>query len=110
MVNAVSYAERLQKARARQGRLTDEEYDALQGDILSVLQPGRKYAMSTSGIIHLLVKFLGWERRKLDGPRDYLTYPLEQLEWTHKLIRSEALVAGETVFSIYWRENWNDTD
>lgn len=73
----MNYAERLYKAKRKQGKLTSEQIEKLRSDLLPVLDSNFR---SEKDIIWKLVRNHGWKKEKLFGPRKYVRNCLERLD------------------------------
>jgi hypothetical protein len=83
----VSVAERRYKARSRQGTLTAEQIKQLKSDLLALVD-GRTNPKAVERLEDELVRFCGWDRHKIKGPRPYVEDCLESLE-NEGLIKSQ---------------------
>jgi hypothetical protein len=101
----MSAAERFQRAKARQGKLTLEQWAELEEDILRLLN-GKRSPKTLAQIEGELIQFCGWDRHKIKGPRSFTTEILYSLRWHQKLVRSKYYpeISGD---EIYWREAWD---
>jgi hypothetical protein len=92
----LSYAEQQYRARLKEGKLFPEEWETLCSDVIAVLD-GKNHPKDYDEIKSRLVKFCGWSRDKLSGPRHYLANCLWYLVDTG-LIQADELI-----------EDWYDT-
>jgi hypothetical protein len=74
----MSEAERFQRAKSRQGKLTPEQWAELEEDILRLLN-GKRSPKTLAQIEAELVKFCGWDRHKIKGPRCFVYETLMDL-------------------------------
>jgi hypothetical protein len=102
----MSEAERFQRAKARQGKLTPEQWTELEEDILRLLN-GKRWPKTLAQIEDELVKFCGWDRHKIKGPRSFTAEILYSLRWHAKVVQSKYYpdILGD---EIYWKETLND--
>ncbi len=89
----MSRAERLYKARSLQGKLTSEQIAELKADLLRLLNT-KEHPKSDTQLEQELVRFCGWNRRKIVGPRPYVYDCLDGLE-REGLIESDSKYVGE---------------
>jgi hypothetical protein len=75
----MSAAERLSRARSLQGFLTAEQWVTLKSDLFRLLD-GKKYPKAEAQLRQELVRNLGWDRRKIFGPRPFVSDCLDDLE------------------------------
>jgi hypothetical protein len=101
----MSEAERFQRAKARQGKLTPEQWTDLEDDVLRLLN-GKRWPKTLAQIEDELVRFCGWDRYKIKGPRSFVATELYSLEWHEKLVRSDCW--PNVPDTIYWRETWDE--
>jgi hypothetical protein len=75
----LSARERHYKALSLQGKLTADEIRTLTDDLLRLLN-GKKHPKSETQLQQELVRFCGWNRNKVFGPRPYVENCLDDLE------------------------------
>src|SRR5260370_10618603 len=102
----MSEAERLYKARSKQGKLTPEQVGTLESDLLRLLN-GKRHPKSDALLKQELVQFCGWKRDKIFGPRQFVADCLEALE-AQGLIESfiedtESVGVGTYIKIVYWK-------
>src|SRR5690349_21729277 len=75
----MSEADRYRRDKARQGKLTKDQWAQPESDCFQLLD-GKNYPKSNTDVEDGLIRFCGWDPCKIKGPKAYMHQCLVSLE------------------------------